>query len=482
MTSLTDLVFAPLGVELVLILGAFVLLLLDLALPAGKKSAVVWGAVVIVLGALLLTFAGEERFSLMGAALGQTYVGDAFGVLAKRVMLGAALLSLLGSIRFLDTEVPGRQGEYVQLLLFSLAGMTLLTGVRDLLLLLVAFELMGIPLYVLAAYQKEEKKGVEGALKLYLVGAVSSAILMFGATLLFGLAGSTSLIDIGSFAAMGTTPLFLVGATLLIAGMGFKLGLFPFHMWVPDTYEGAATPYVTFLSIAPKAAGLIALIQVLFTADRALLDALFLLLLLLAVTTLVAGNLLALPQSNVKRLLGYSGVAHMGFFIMAIACGTSEGLAALLFYLVAYLGSNAGAFLVIHAVGGASMERFDGLSRRDGLLGMAMLLFMLSLGGIPFVAGFWAKLYVFLAAWGAGLEGLVVLGAAMSVVGLFYYLKVCRAMYMNMPSSDEPLEVDVFTRLGIILSLAVIVVFGVWPGPLVDAADLAASLLLNSLS
>ena len=268
--------------------------------------------------------------------------------------------------------------------------------------------------------------------------------------------------------------------TVALAGMGFKIGVFPFHMWVPDTYQGSTTPFVAFLAAAPKAAGIVAIIQVLFAGERSLLAGVTTMLIALAVVTLLAGNLLALNQSNVKRLLGYSGVAHMGFLLMALATGAAEGLATLLFYIVAYLFTTVGAFLVVHAVasqgGDDSIASFDGLGRRSGWLGMAMLVFLLSLAGIPFAVGFWAKLYVFVVAWSAGMQWLVVVAAVLSVLALFYYLRVARAMFMNPPPEGAPtVRADFATNVGIMVCLAAVVGAGLYPAPLVEAAQSAAT-------
>jgi NADH-quinone oxidoreductase subunit N len=248
-------------------------------------------------------------------------------------------------------------------------------------------------------------------------------------------------------------------------------------MWIPDTYEGAPTPVVTFISVAPKAAGLAILAQLLMTHYGSLLRISFALLVILTVVTIVAGNILALNKDNIKRLFGYSGVAHMGFFIMALV-SPPDGIAMMLFYTIGYMFTNIGAFLIIHAVkengGDDSLTSFDGLTQRSGWLGMAMLLFLLSLAGIPFVVGFWAKLYVFMAAWSAKLYWLVILGAIMSVVGLFYYLRIARAMFMNPPIETSPVEADGPTACAIFICLIFVVGMGAMPRPFLNICTEAA--------
>jgi NADH-quinone oxidoreductase subunit N len=468
----------PLGVDLILTVGLLTILVVDLILPPGDKRILGWGT----LGVFLSALAGTLLLDLNGPALGGTYVGSSLATFFKVIFLSAGALAVLASFTELAEKHPRRQGEYYLLLMSSVLGMTLLAGAQDLVLLVVSFELMGIPLYALAAWDKREKQGIEGALKLYLVGAISSIFILFGLSMVFGLAGTSSIPQVAAYAASHPSPAALLGGTLALAGMGFKIGVFPFHMWVPDTYEGAPTPFVSFLSVAPKAAGLAALVQLLLAGDQALLQLVLWAVLALAAVTMVAGNLLAVNQSNVKRLLGYSGVGHIGFLLLAIGTGTELGLATLLFYLAGYLFTNVGAFLIIHAVarsgGDDTIASFDGLGRRNGWLGMAMLLFLLSLAGIPFVVGFWAKLFVFLAAWVAGYAPLVVLGALVSVLGLFYYLRVVRAMYMQPVSNPAPVEVDAPTNLAIAICLGFVVGMGVVPRPFMDAAMDAATRFL----
>jgi len=355
--------------------------------------------------------------------------------------------------------------------------MSVVTGANNLILVVVCFELMGIPLYVLAAFSRKDRRGVEGALKLYLVGAVSSVTMLYGLSLLFGIAGSADIATIGQTLATDPPPGAVLAASLTLAGIGFKIGVFPFHMWIPDTYEGAPTPVVAFISVAPKTAGLAILCQLLLAAQGSLLSVSYALIVILAAVTIIAGNILAINQSNIKRLLGYSGVAHMGFLLMALVAPPT-GIQMLLFYILGYLFSNLGAFFVVHAVkesgGDDSITSFDGLAQRSGWLGMSMLLFLLSLAGIPFVVGFWAKLYVFMAAWSVGLYWLVVLGAIMSVVALFYYLRIARAMFMNPPIESSPVEADGATACAIFICLIFVIGMGIVPGIFVDMSTTAA--------
>jgi NADH-quinone oxidoreductase subunit N len=368
------------------------------------------------------------------------------------------------------------------LVLTSLLGMLLLASARELVLLFVAFELMSIPLYVLAAFAKGEELAVEAGLKFFLVGSLSTAVLAYGLSFLYGTTGTTMLPEIVRALALAPAeswdPLLVLGFVLVLTGLGFKIAAFPFHMWVPDTYEAAATPFVAWLSVAPKAAGFAVIFRVFVegAGDRALVW--MPLAAGLGAVTMLAGNLMALPQTNVKRLLAYSGIAHIGYMLLGVAAMSPFGVAVVLFYLVAYVFSNIGAFLVVEAVGQAEgsvgLAAFRGLAQRSPLLALAMLLFLLSLGGIPFVVGFWAKLYVFWAAAKAGLYLLVLLGAVLTVVALFYYLMIAKQMYIDAPATTAPVAVPAALRLVILVSALAVVLLGLFPGPLVDTALRAA--------
>lgn len=468
--------FSPLLPDIVLLVGAVWLVVLDLLLPHGDKRLMAGGAIVALAAAAYATWA----FDTDGAAWGGAYVGTPLATFLKRLFYAGGAVAILGARTHVHQRYTRRQSEYYLPLLFSVLGMSLLAGTRDLILLAVAFELMGIPLYVLAAFGRDDKRAIEGAIKFYLVGAASTAVLLFGVSLLFGLAHDTSIPNVIGHVVAHPSPLALIGVALVLAGLGFKIGIFPFHSWVPDAYEGGHTPFVAFLAAMPKIGGFTVFVQLLLPQQAALARYSFGPLMALSITTLVIGNLLALRQPNVKRLLAFSGVGHVGFLMLAIATCSETGLGMLLFYAVAYVFTNMGAFLVVHAVrqgsgGDDSITSFDGLVRRNGWLATAMLTFLLSLAGIPFVVGFWAKLFVFVAIWEAGFYGVVVFGAAISVLALFYYLRVARAAFMNPPATAARIEVDPVTNAAILVCVAVVVGVGLVPGPLYEAAKAAAT-------
>jgi NADH-quinone oxidoreductase subunit N len=273
----------------------------------------------------------------------------------------------------------------------------------------------------------------------------------------------------------------MLGMALALAGLGFKIAAVPFHMWVPDAYEAAGTPFVAWLSVVPKAAGFVVLLRLYVEGAGSMALVWLPVAATLSAVTIVAGNLMAIPQRNIKRLLAYSGIAHIGYMLMGLAAVSAGGVATVLFYVVAYLFGNMGAFFVVQAVGESeesdAIETYRGLAQRSPLLALAMLLFLLSLGGIPFVAGFWAKLYVFWAAVDRGMYALVFLGAVLTVVALYYYLLVARRMYIDPPSRPEPVAVSPTLAVAITVCVAGVILMGIYPGPWIDAVTRVAATL-----
>ena len=412
--------------------------------------------------------------------LGEGFVQDELALFAKRLFLVATTLGILGSLTLRAPVFARRATEYYLLMLASLLGMLMLASARDLILLFVAFELMSIPLYALTGFQKGDDMAVEAALKFFLVGTVSSALIAYGLSFVYGIARTTSLPGVAAALSAGS-PLMILGLVVALAGLGFKIAAVPFHMWVPDTYEAANAPFVAWLSVAPKAAGFIVIFRLYLegVGDRAVLWVPIAT--GLAAITIVAGNLLAIPQQNVKRLLAYSGIAHIGYMLIGFAAVSANGVAMMLFYLVAYLFGNMGAFLVVEAVtqseGSERIDAYKGLAQRSPVLALAMLLFLLSLGGIPFVAGFWAKLYVFWAAADKGLYWLVLLGAVLTVVALFYYLMVAKRMYIDAPERTGPIPVPPLLALAILICSLGVVIMGIYPKPFVLSALRVAATL-----
>ncbi len=468
--------FWALSLEFGVLAVAVLVFVADLLLRRGERRGLGALAAVGVASTLVLSFWIPD---LASSEFTSAYVSDPLGLYFKRVLLLAGLIGILGSIDHVDRFFPERQGEHYLLLLFSLSGMLLLTGARDALAWIIAFELAGMPLYVLVAMNKDGR-GTEAGLKLYLTGVASTAFTLYGFSFLWGMAGDT---QFASLAALQGSPILYLGVFMIIAGVGFKVGAVPFHLWVADTYQGGPAPTIAFLSVAPKVAVFAGLVRLLIGGLLPLAGAWSAALAALAIVTLVQGNFSALSQSDTRRLLALSGVGHMGLLLLALAAATAESVGTLAFYTLAYVLTNMGAFLVVGAVvdtgGGGRLSAFNGLATRAPALGLAMLLFLLSLGGIPFVAGFWAKLLLFWAAWKAGLVSLVILGAIMAVLALFYYLKVGRAIYIE-PAREGagPVPVGTATAIAIAICAVGIVFVGVLPAWFTTPAFEAGRILI----
>ncbi len=460
---------SPLVLEVGLALLMLLVFVVGLFMSGDDKRRV---GVLTAIG-LVILFGFSWRSEAGAELFHGTFVQDELALFAKRLFLLATLIGVLASLPLRAAAFARRATEYYMAILASLLGMLVLSSARDLVLLFVAFELMSIPLYYLAGFLKREPEAVEAALKFFLIGTVSSAVLAYGLSFMYGVAGTTDVRGVARALETGH-PMMLLGMLLALGGLGFKIAAFPFHMWVPDTYEAASTPFVAWLSVAPKAAGFVVIFRLYLEGmgDRVVywVPAAA----ALATVTIIGGNLMAIPQQNIKRLLAYSGVAHIGYMLVGFAAVSANGTAMMLFYLVAYLFGNMGAFLVVEAVaqaeGSDAIAAFRGLAQRSPILALCMLLFLLSLGGIPFVAGFWAKLFVFWAAAEQGLYWLVLVGAVLTVVALFYYLLVAKRMYIDPPERREPIPVAPLLQFCIFLCVMGVVVMGIYPKPLVVAA------------
>ncbi|HZN54380.1 MAG TPA: NADH-quinone oxidoreductase subunit N [Candidatus Polarisedimenticolaceae bacterium] len=421
----------PASLEIATLALAFLVLAWDLIEPARESAGRRGGLYALAAAGLVLILLGSERVPLPGS-LTDAFVLDPFALLVKRILLATALLAVAGLHAHTRARgIAWRSGEALVLLLFATVGGMALVSARELLTLFVAFELLSLPLYVLTALEKERRTAAEGAIKMFLFGSVSSAVLLLGIALLAAGTGTTFWMRV---AAWPHDPIVRLGAALVVTGFGFKLAAFPFSLWAPDTYQSAPAPVVAFLSVAPKAAAVAALFRLVFEMFGPAGIPVGSWIAVLAGGTMLVGNLLALRQRDLKRLLAYSGIAQIGYVLAALAAGTRLAAGLSLFYFVAYLAANAGAFLVVAAMEAAGEEPTlhgaRNLVRRSPVLASSMLVFLLSLGGIPFALGFWGKMYVFLAAADAGLWWLVTIGALLAVVALFYYLTIARWMFI----------------------------------------------------
>lgn len=420
--------------ELVLAVGAIVLLALDLWTKPESKVLLsdLAAAIVVVALAALLWSTDFGRTPVLGGM----FFADRFSIFLRAVLYsGLLLVYLMGQGYLRRNNVP--QGEYLVLLMFATIGTAFMVGAADLIAFYLGLEVLSIASYVLAGLRLGNHKSQEAALKYFLNGGLSSAIILFGLSLLFGLTGTTALQEMaGALAAGGTqTAVLATALAFVIGGLGFKVAAVPFHLWVPDTYEGSPTPVTAFLSVISKGAAFGAALRIFYVGLAPVMGSWTAGFALLSAITMLVGNVSALHQDNVKRLLGYSSIAQAGYILISLAAGTREGMAAGLFYILAYLFTNLGAFAVVVAVsndsGSDHLDAFRGLSRRNGFLAGAMVLFALSLVGVPFTAGFFGKLYLMRAGLDAGLNWLVIWTAINSVISVGYYFKIIQAMYLR---------------------------------------------------
>jgi NADH-quinone oxidoreductase subunit N len=464
--------------EIFLFLWAILIFVLDFFWKRQKQNLGYVALVGIVLTMLLALNTPE------GQLFGGMFLADSFSSFFNMIFLLTGFLTIASSIDFVR-RLRAHQGEYFALLLLCMVGMMFLASAGELITLYVALELTTISLYVLAAYLKNELKSSEAGLKYLILGAVSSAILLYGISLIFGLTGTTLLKGIKmslitKFLAYGEIGSALIlSFVFFIAGFGFKLALVPFHMWVPDVYEGAPTPITAFLSVASKAAGLVAFIRVFFEAFLVFQVDWVLLMAVLAALAMIIGNIIALLQTNIKRMLAYSSIAQIGYILLGVVAATSRGLASVSFYLFVYLFANMGAFIAAIAfsntTGSDEIKDYGGLSRRSPALAAMMAVFMLSLVGIPPLAGFTGKFYLFSAAIQQGWIWLVVVAVLTSVISLYYYAGVVRQMYFQTSAAERPITMSAPLKLALIICVIGVLIFGVYPNIFLNFATQAAS-------
>jgi len=466
---------AQLKPELLALGAALLVVLVDLIQPRGSRRWLGWFSGLLAAAAVAVVVLAwttqVQPVSLWGGAL----VQDRMGLFFKAIFLLAVALVSVASSDFAAQRFR-HVGEYYGLLFFSALGMMLMVSAGDLLTLYLGIELATISLYALTAYAKLTPRSAEAGLKYIILGATASATFLFGASLVYGVAGTTRLAEIARQITPWTTisPGLAAGGLLVLAALSFKVAAAPFHMWAPDVYQGAPTPVTAFLSTASKAAGFAAIIRLLLGPMLDAADSWLTVVLLLSAFSMVVGNLLALSQRDIKRMLAYSGVAQAGYALVGIAAASDMGKMATAFFLFQYLFTNTGAFLIITAVGSTAgddqITSYHGLSRRNPVLALALLVFLLSLGGIPPLSGFWGKLYLFWAAAERGLYGLVFLGVLASVLSLYYYLMVARAMYIE-PAERRPVVHPGLALALVVLICAVVVVGLAYPTPILNFAS-----------
>jgi len=466
----------PVLPELVLAVGAMVLLMLGAFRGQGTTGPV------MVLAICLLVVVGGLEVWLPGGKLttfGGSFVVDSFARFLKILALVGSAATLILSAEFL-ADAGRRIFEYAILVLLSTLGMMVLISAADLIMLYLGLELMSLALYVVAASNRDNVKSTEAGLKYFVLGALSSGMLLYGASLIYGFTGTVSFAGIAAAAKGGGAGL-VFGLVFLFAGLCFKVSAVPFHMWTPDVYEGAPTPVTAFFASAPKVAALAVFTRVALTAFPGIAPQWQQIVVFVAIASMALGSFAAIGQRNIKRLMAYSSIGHMGFALVGLAAGTVEGTQGVLVYIAIYVAMTLGTFAVILAMkrSGQHVENisdFAGLSRTNPLLAFFLAMLLFSLAGIPPLAGFFAKFYVFAAAIKAGLFTLAVVGVLASVVGAFYYLNIIKVIYFDEPlPALDPMRAELRTVLAVAGLFNLL--FFAYPGPLVSMASAAAKSL-----
>ncbi len=477
--------------ELTLTVFAIIVILLDLFVKQKRVLAQVSVSGLIIAGVITLAMWGNSFPAIFNNMLAV----DNFAIFFKLIFLGVAFLVILASVDY-TSRFARFQGEYYALVLLSTLGMMLMAGAANLISLYISLELTSISLYALVGFLKDGKS-TEASLKYLLLGAISSAVLLYGMALIFGFTGKIQLGEIAMvIQAMPSqtllaSPALILGMILLIAGFGFKIAAVPFQMWVPDVYEGAPTPITAYLSVASKAAGFAIILRVFFSAfgqpewlslNWGMIFA------VLAVIGMIVGNIMAIPQTNIKRLLGYSSIAQAGYLLIGLAAmglsagADSAGRSGILFFIASYAFTNMGVFIAIIAIStklnSDQIDDYAGMGKRTPLVALALTLGLISLIGMPPAAGFMAKFYIFSAAVQHNLLWLVIIAVINSVISAYYYLRVVKVMWLGKPVSEERISQSGALKLALVLASLGILLLGVLPGYVMRLAEFAANMRL----
>ena len=463
--------------ELILAGGALVLLMLGVATRRERGELILWLAIILLALAGIFVASGEGTITLFY----KSFIVDPFARTLKLLTLAGAAVALLMSVDYWR-GAGGVRFEFPVLVLLATTGMLMMISANDLIALYVGLEQQSLALYVVAAFQRDSARSSEAGLKYFVLGALSSGMLLYGASLVYGFTGSTGFDDIAlAVQPSGANIGLIFGLVFLMAGFAFKISAVPFHMWTPDVYEGAPTPVTAFFAAAPKLAAMALTVRVLITAFPAVTLEWRQIVVFLAIASMALGSFAAIGQTNIKRLMAYSSIGHMGYALVGLAAGTTEGVQGVIIYLAIYLAMTLGTFACILAMrrDGRMVEDIDqlsGLSSTSPLMAFLLAMLLFSLAGVPPLAGFFAKFYVFLAAIHAGLYALAVIGVLLSVVGAYYYLRIVKIMYFDAPAERfEPMDTPLAAVLGV-TGLFILLYF-IYPAPLVAFAGAAATSL-----
>jgi NADH-quinone oxidoreductase subunit N len=463
--------------ELWVTLWICVVLCVDFLVPRLSQRTIA-GFSVAGMGVALLFLLGYYAEGTHGVLFKGMFVLDGLALFFKIFVVGAAMLVILASIDYVG-RFRFFKGEYYFLVMMAALGMMFMASANDLLSVFVTLEFSTFGFYVMVAYLRGDLRSSEAGLKFFILGIFAAALLVYGISLVYGETG-TFLFTVIAAGGAALTPGLAVGWLLIFAALGFKIGAVPLHSWIPDTYQGAPTPVTAYLSIAPKGAAFAILLRVFFSTLVALKPQWVWLMIGTAMLSMLYGNIVAIAQKNIKRMLAYSGIAQIGNILIGMAAGTKMGAEAVLFYLLTYFFANLGAFAVVIAFSQTSnsdeIEDYSGLNRRSPFLAFAMLVFLFSLAGVPPLAGFIGKIYVFAAAIQEELYALITVGLISIVISLYYYIIVVKKMYISEPADPSPVPVPGALKAVIYVGLAGTLIVGIWPQPFMTFTVAAASI------
>lgn len=462
----------PVMPELIMTALALVVLVADFFI---KRKEILASLSVASVAIVAYTMIGSS-----GTTFGGMFISDGYSTFFKLIFLVNVLLTILISVKYIALEKVNF-GEYYGLILFATLGMMILASSGDLIVLYLGLELMSLSTYVLAGFMRHDIRSNEAAIKYFLLGAFSSAFLLYGMSMIYGLTGTTDIRAIADYIGrngLERNQMLLLSMIFFAVAFGFKIAAVPFHMWAPDAYEGAPTSITAFMSVGPKAAGFAALGRVFMIALGTIRVEWSEILIPLSILSMVVGNLAAIAQANIKRMLAYSSIAHAGYALLGVIAASNEGLASMMNYMFIYAFMNIGAFAVVimlrsEGFRGEDITDYEGLARRHPLLAALMLVFMFSLTGIPPTAGFIGKFYVFMSAINAGHTWLVVIAVIFSAVSAYFYLRIVMYMYMSAPKTEVKLATSTGTNVVLLVTVVAVLVIGVFPSFLVNLAKAA---------
>ncbi|MBI1811724.1 MAG: NADH-quinone oxidoreductase subunit N [Nitrospirae bacterium] len=463
----------PVMPEIVMTCLALLILLSELVIK--RKETIAFLSIVSV-AVVTYLLAGST-----GTTFNGMFIADGYSLFFKLIFMLNVVLTVLISVKYIAIEKVNF-GEYYGLILFSTLGMMLMASAGDLITLYIGLELMALSTYVLAGFLRHDIKSNEAAIKYFLLGAFASAFLLYGISLIYGLTGTTDLHAISSYISqkgLSGNPVLTLSMIMFAVALSFKIAAVPFHMWAPDVYEGAPTSITAFMSVGPKAAGFALIGRVFMTAFGAARIEWTGILIPIAILTMAVGNIIAISQTNIKRMLAYSSIAHAGYMLLGIIAGTSEGLASVLNYLFIYAFMNIGAFAVVimlrsEGFKGDNISDYEGLAKTHPLAAALMLVFMFSLTGIPPTAGFMGKFYLFMSAVSAGYTWLAVTAVIFSAISAYFYLRIVMYMYMKEPKTEVQLSASPGIALALAITVIAVLVIGVLPSKVISVARIAA--------